>query len=82
MPLRSSIELYSAFSKYILGDDASEVLPLLQYVVEHGNTTVYEWMYGEAPLSIEPDPIHIEVNDEQQGAGDQVLYFCNYLFSI
>ncbi|XP_047504967.1 CDK5 regulatory subunit-associated protein 3 isoform X2 [Pieris napi] len=70
-PLRPSIDLYSAFTKYILGDNASEVLPLLQYVVEHGNTTVYEWMYGEAPLSVEPDPIHIEVNEEQQGGGDQ-----------
>ncbi|CAH0723953.1 unnamed protein product, partial [Brenthis ino] len=69
-PLKPAIELYSAFVKYILGE-ASEVLPLLQYVVEHGNTTVYEWTYGEPPLSVEPDPIHIEVEDEQ-GAGDQI----------
>ncbi|CAK1543840.1 unnamed protein product [Leptosia nina] len=71
-PLRPSIELYSAFTKYILGEDAPEVLPLLQYVVHHGNTTVYQWMYGEAPLSVEPDPIHIDIGDVQQGGGDQI----------
>ncbi|XP_038220146.1 CDK5 regulatory subunit-associated protein 3 [Zerene cesonia] len=71
-PVRPSIELYSAFTKYMLGEDASDVLPLLQYVVEHGNTTVYEWMYGEAPLSVEPDAIHIEIDDGKQGAGDQI----------
>lgn len=69
-PLKPAIELYNAFVKYMLGD-ASEVLPLLQYVVEYGNTTVYEWTYGEPPLSAEPDPIHIEV-EEEHGAGDQI----------
>ncbi|XP_026727222.1 CDK5RAP3-like protein [Trichoplusia ni] len=71
-PLQPGIELYSAFSKYILGDKATEVLPLLQYVVDNGNTTVYEWSYGEPPLSVEPDPVHIELDDEDQGAGDQI----------
>ncbi|XP_063827654.1 CDK5 regulatory subunit-associated protein 3 [Ostrinia nubilalis] len=71
-PLLPGIQLYSAFTKYILGDKASEVLPLLQYVVENGNTTVYEWSYGEPPLSVEPDPIHIEFDDEDQAAGDQI----------
>ncbi|CAH1635547.1 unnamed protein product [Spodoptera littoralis] len=71
-PLQPAIDLYAAFSKYILGDRATEVLPLLQFVVEHGNTTMYEWSYGEAPLSVEPDPIHIEIDDEDQGAGDQI----------
>ncbi|KAJ2947326.1 hypothetical protein O0L34_g17040 [Tuta absoluta] len=71
-PLQPCIDLYSSFSKHILGDRAQEVLPLLQYVVEHGNTTVYEWSYGEPPLSVEPDPIHIELDDEEQGDGDQI----------
>lgn len=55
------------------------MLPLLRYVVEHGNTTVYEWSYGEPPLSVEPDPIHIEIDDDEQGAGDQVRpLVCSY----
>ncbi|XP_039750640.1 CDK5 regulatory subunit-associated protein 3 isoform X2 [Pararge aegeria] len=71
-PLQPAIDLYSAFTKYILGDQASDLLPLLQYVVQHGNTTVYQWSYGEPPLSIEPDPIHIELEDDTQGSGDQI----------
>ncbi|CAH2040205.1 unnamed protein product, partial [Iphiclides podalirius] len=71
-PLLPAIELYSAFSKYVIGEEAPKVLPLLQYMVEHGNTTVYEWTYGEPPLSVEPDPIHIEVETDTQGAGDQI----------
>ncbi|XP_069357371.1 CDK5 regulatory subunit-associated protein 3 isoform X2 [Maniola hyperantus] len=70
-PLQPGIELYSAFTKYILGEQASELLPLLQYVAEHGNTTVYQWSYGEPPLTVEPDPIHIELEDDQ-AAGDQI----------
>lgn len=72
-PLLPAIELYSAFTKYMLGEKATEVLPLLQFVVERGNTTVYEWRYGEPPLKIEPDPVNIEFDDEeQQGSGDQI----------
>ncbi|KPI99454.1 CDK5RAP3-like protein [Papilio xuthus] len=70
-PILPAIELYSAFTKYVLGDEASQVLPLLKFMVEHGNTTVYEWTYGEAPLSVEVDPIHIEVDDDK-AAGDQI----------
>lgn len=65
------------------------MLPLLQYVVEHGNTTVYEWSYGEPPLSVEPDPVLIELDDEETGAGDQVsiskcsrLYFLRIYYQI
>ncbi|XP_013166612.1 PREDICTED: CDK5RAP3-like protein [Papilio xuthus] len=70
-PILPAIELYSAFTKYVLGDEAPQVLPLLKFMVEHGNTTVYEWTYGEAPLSVELDPIHIEVDDDK-AAGDQI----------
>ncbi|KAG6441698.1 hypothetical protein O3G_MSEX001996 [Manduca sexta] len=81
-PLQPGFQLYSAFTKYILEDKAMEVLPLLQYVVEHGNTTVYEWSYGEPPLSVEPDPIHIEFEDEDQGAGDQIDFGDNSRLDI
>ncbi|CAG4933894.1 unnamed protein product [Parnassius apollo] len=71
-PLLPAVELYSAFTKYIIGEHAPKVLPLVQYMVEHGNTTVYEWTYGEPPLSIEPDPIHIELDSDNKAAGDQI----------
>lgn len=80
-PLLPAIELYSAFTKYVIGEQAPKVLPLLQYMVEHGNTTVYEWTYGEPPLSVEPDPVHIEVEPDTQAAGDQVLTFIKFLYT-
>lgn len=46
---------------------------MLQFVVHHGNVTVYEWSYGEPPLTVEPDPVHIELDDDDQGKGDKVL---------
>ncbi|GBP65621.1 CDK5 regulatory subunit-associated protein 3 [Eumeta japonica] len=70
-PLTPAIDLYGAFLKYMMGDKAPEVFPILRYVIERGNTTVYEWTYGEPPLSVELDPIHIEI-EEEQGAGDQI----------
>lgn len=71
-PLLPAVKLYAGFAKYILGDVASDPFPLLQYVIENGNTTVYEWRYGEPPLAIESDPIHIEIDDADQASGDQV----------
>nr|CAG4637090.1 EOG090X07S9 [Ceriodaphnia reticulata]SVE72992.1 EOG090X07S9 [Ceriodaphnia reticulata] len=35
-------------------------VPVLQYIIEHGNTTVYEWRYGEPPLRIEEPTLLIE----------------------
>ncbi|XP_073952638.1 CDK5 regulatory subunit-associated protein 3 [Choristoneura fumiferana] len=70
--IQPGIDLYSAFTKYVLRDKAPEVLPLLQFVVHHGNVTVYEWSYGEPPLSVEPDPVHIELDDEDKGSGDKI----------
>lgn len=46
---------------------------MLQFVVHHGNVTVYEWSYGEPPLTVEPDPVHIELDDDDLGKGDKVL---------
>lgn len=33
-------------------------------LIEHGNTTVYEWRYGEPPLRIEEPPLLINVEPE------------------
>ncbi|CAK1579094.1 unnamed protein product [Parnassius mnemosyne] len=78
-PLLPAVELYSAFTKYIIGEHAPKVLPLVQYMVEHGNTTVYEWTYGEPPLSVEPDPIHIELETDDKAAGDQIDFGDNVI---
>ncbi|ENN78335.1 hypothetical protein HUJ04_003940 [Dendroctonus ponderosae] len=52
--VRSAIELYAAFTKYLSGQDIDCInLPILSYLIEKGNTTAYEFVYGEKPLRIE-----------------------------
>lgn len=51
---KNAIELYAAFTKYLSGQDINFVnLPILSYLIEKGNTTSYEFVYGEKPLEIE-----------------------------
>lgn len=44
--LDEPLQLYAAASQN------SDCLPLLRHVIAKGNTTMYEYVYGEAPLSI------------------------------
>nr|XP_045584476.1 CDK5 regulatory subunit-associated protein 3-like [Procambarus clarkii] len=57
-------QLYSDFLSFTVKDTQSECLPLLKFVMEHGNVTTYEWLYGEAPCSIEEPRLDISLNDE------------------
>ncbi|CAH1119535.1 unnamed protein product [Phaedon cochleariae] len=60
-----AIELYSEFNKYLSGKNADlQVLPTLEYLVRHGNTTTYEYTYGEKPVQIE-EPISTLSDDEK-----------------
>lgn len=47
-----------------------ECLPVLRHVIEKGNTTTYEYVHHEAPLSVEEPPIEIKLTvDLGGGAG-------------
>lgn len=79
--LNPAIELYTAFTKCIVNEQQSKnCLPLLKYIVENGNTTIYEWNFGEPPLSIEPDPIHIELDVEETADINEVILHHLQLF--
>lgn len=56
--LHKAIQLYLEFA------GNSELLPLLRHVESKGNTTVYEYIYNEAPDSIEEAPIMIKLSLE------------------
>ncbi|XP_077286406.1 CDK5 regulatory subunit-associated protein 3 isoform X2 [Arctopsyche grandis] len=79
--LNPAIDLYVLFTKCIINEQQSQFcLPLIKYIAENGNTTVYEWSFGEPPLSIEPDPIQIELDveenrDNQIDFGDDAIDF-------
>ncbi|XP_014214737.1 CDK5RAP3-like protein [Copidosoma floridanum] len=59
------VEFYDAFVEYTLGAKHNGgCVPLLKYLIEKGNTTTYEWTYGEAPLSINEPSLNFNVDDD------------------
>lgn len=54
---KPALELYKEFNKFQVGNsDISQLVPNLNFLIENGNTTVYEYKYGQKPVSIEiPD---------------------------
>ncbi|XP_042863658.1 CDK5 regulatory subunit-associated protein 3-like [Penaeus japonicus] len=61
--LQSARQLYMDFLTFTLEEDVS-CLPLLKYIMEHGNVTTYEWTYGEPPCQIEEQQIEIDLDDD------------------
>ncbi|KAK8733183.1 hypothetical protein OTU49_006511 [Cherax quadricarinatus] len=57
-------QLYSDFLSFTIKETQPECLPLLKFVMEHGNVTTYEWLYGEAPCSIEEPHLEFSLDDE------------------
>lgn len=49
--LKKSVELYSNFSTN------KGCLPIIRHIIESGNTTVYQYLYSEPPLTIEEPPL-------------------------
>ncbi|XP_037043237.1 CDK5RAP3-like protein [Bradysia coprophila] len=60
--LRKAVDYYLEFSAN------SEFLPLLRHILEYGNTTVYQFIYNEPPLSIEEPPITVTLTDTEVSA--------------
>lgn len=60
--LRKAVNLYATFC------GNKDILPLIQHIAKHGNTTVYQYIYGEAPLSVEEPPLNINM-DSTPSAG-------------
>lgn len=56
--LRKAIDLYESFS----GSKYS--LPVIHHIIKLGNTTVYEYKYSEAPVSVEEPPLHFTLEDD------------------
>ncbi|XP_015117127.1 CDK5 regulatory subunit-associated protein 3 [Diachasma alloeum] len=61
------IEFYTAFVEFTLGRSRPNgCVPMIQYVIDKGNTTTYEWTYGEAPLSVVESPLNVDLDDEEK----------------
>lgn len=68
--LEKPLQHYIAFSQMVA--KTSYELPLISYVIEKGNTTTYEYLYGEPPQKIEiPDNEKpTDFDDDNEGADE------------
>lgn len=64
--LDPATQIYGKSSKNL------ECLPVLRHIIEKGNTTVYEYIHHEAPLSIEEPPIEIKLTINVNDTGNTV----------
>uniref|UniRef100_A0A034WEC0 CDK5RAP3-like protein n=1 Tax=Bactrocera dorsalis TaxID=27457 RepID=A0A034WEC0_BACDO len=55
--LEEAINLFSEGSN-------KQILPILRHLIEFGNTTVYQYVHKEEPLTIEEPPIKLNLNDD------------------
>lgn len=63
--LEKTVEFYCAFVDYTLGrQHDGGCVPMVKYIIDKGNTSTYEWMYGEPPLSILEPPLNISSDDD------------------
>ncbi|XP_063992598.1 CDK5 regulatory subunit-associated protein 3 [Diachasmimorpha longicaudata] len=61
------IAFYTGFVEFTLGRSRPNgCAPMIQYVISKGNTTTYEWIYGEAPLSVVEPPLNVDFDDEEK----------------
>ena len=56
--------LLNTFPLFFSETPELHLLPLLNYILNKGNTTFYEWKYGKTPDRIEE--LKLETNQEQQ----------------
>ncbi|XP_065212865.1 CDK5 regulatory subunit-associated protein 3 [Planococcus citri] len=69
--LEKALQHYIAFSQMVAG--ITYELPLISYVIEKGNTTTYEWLYGEPPQKIElPDTDKLIDDSENNAVSDEI----------
>ncbi|NWU94046.1 CK5P3 protein, partial [Upupa epops] len=51
--LHEAIELYQACVEFVCESPAEQVVPMVRFVGQRGNTTVFEWRTGRQPLRVE-----------------------------
>ncbi|KOC65049.1 CDK5 regulatory subunit-associated protein 3, partial [Habropoda laboriosa] len=71
--LEKAVEFYCGFVEYTLGrQHDGGCVPMVKYIIgmlnyinlDKGNTTTYEWIYGEAPLSVSEPPLNISLEND------------------
>ncbi|KAL4120307.1 hypothetical protein QTP88_013024 [Uroleucon formosanum] len=68
--LKKAYTYFSLFVTNILGSDIN--LSMLQYILNSGNTTYYEYLYGEKPSKIEETVLKIEEDYKDTTADEEI----------
>ncbi|XP_070549609.1 CDK5 regulatory subunit-associated protein 3-like [Ptychodera flava] len=67
--LQNTFDFYEAFVQFSCGGD--EVVPMVRYVQDKGNTTVYQWKTGKVPTSVE-EPKQETGDEDDEITEDQI----------
>ncbi|XP_036148509.1 CDK5RAP3-like protein isoform X2 [Monomorium pharaonis] len=60
------VDFYSAFVEFTFCQQYnSDCVPMIKYVIEKGNTTIFEYTYGEIPTSIIEPPLNIKTDEDE-----------------
>ncbi|XP_062893121.1 CDK5 regulatory subunit-associated protein 3 isoform X2 [Mobula hypostoma] len=70
--LTDIIELYEACVEFVCGRVSEPCVPLLKYIHNRGNTTVYEWGTGQTPKAIER-PVSNECAEARPAEGADTI---------
>lgn len=74
--LSEGVKYYSAFVVFIMGQEhPGGCVPMLKYLIDHGNTTTYEWTYGEPPLKVEEPALTIDLDGEVTNDDNDAIDF-------
>lgn len=64
--LNKVVEFYSAFVEFTFGQQYdSNCVSVIKYIIEKGNTTMFEYTYGEVPASIVEPPLNIKTDEDE-----------------
>ncbi|XP_029154958.1 CDK5 regulatory subunit-associated protein 3 [Nylanderia fulva] len=64
--LNKVVEFYSAFVEFTFGQQYdSNCVSVVKYIIEKGNTTTFEYTYGEVPASIIEPPLNIKADEDE-----------------
>ena len=55
------------------GQSKIEVLPMLKFILENGNCTVYQWQTGKKPKSVEEVSLSF-LEEEEEQKEDEVCF--------
>lgn len=67
---KSVAKIQDALKLYGESSGNGKCLPVVRFVAERGNTTVYEYVHGESPLAVEEPEIQLKLTIETKAAGD------------